>query len=349
MEQRAGKDARGTVGHVITKFEESTEFEALAASTREDYEYCAKTTRSFKTKQGPTLDTLQVDRLSLPSIQSVIEKIAKGSPESKPGAGDAVPPYPSKANHLLRYLRRLFAWGMRHGHCKTNPAEGAKEAKEVGEFRMPEHDAYQIALMRAKEGGALKAHTKGSCPPYLWCVMEISYLCRMRGIEVVSMTDAHATDTGLRIARRKGSNDNIVSWTPRLRAAWEGVLAIRAATFTRPALKGRPVPIRREDRYVFVDRSGGRLKKNALKKAWQDFMRALVKSEVLTPEQRFGLHGLKHRGITDTPGNKAHKQTASGHKTLEALGKYDHEVPVVQPANAPNFPENFPEASGEES
>lgn len=37
-----------------------------------------------------------------------IEMIAKGRVESKPGAGDAEQGYPSKANHLLRYLRRLL-------------------------------------------------------------------------------------------------------------------------------------------------------------------------------------------------------------------------------------------------
>jgi hypothetical protein len=38
-------------------------------------------------------------------------------------------------------------------------------------------------------------------------------------------------------------------------------------------------------------------------------------TEVIAPEQRFTLHGLKHRGITDTKGKKAEKKEASGHKT----------------------------------
>ena len=55
------------------------------------------------------------------------------------------------------------------------------------------------------------------------------------------------------------------------------------------------------------------------------------------PSERFTLQGLKHHGITDTAGSKADKQTASGHKTPQTLDKYDHDVPIVEPAAAPNI------------
>ena len=47
--------------------------------------------------------------------------------------------------------------------------------------------------------------------------------------------------------------------------------------------------------------------------------------------------GLKHRGITDTAGTKADKQLGSGHKSAQTLERYDHELPVVKPANAPEL------------
>ena len=49
-------------------------------------------------------------------------------------------------------------------------------------------------------------------------------------------------------------------------------------------------------------------------------------------EQRFTLHGLKHRGVTDTKGSRKRKQKASGHKSEGMVDLYDHEVPVVEPA-----------------
>lgn len=61
-------------------------------------------------------------------------------------------------------------------------------------------------------------------------------------------------------------------------------------------------------------------------------MHAAMEAKVIAEEDRFTLHGLKHRGITDTKGTKANKERASGHKTAQALNIYDHDVPVVMPA-----------------
>ncbi|MDT3502584.1 hypothetical protein [Stenotrophomonas maltophilia] len=41
-------------------------------------------------------------------------------------------------------------------------------------------------------------------------------------------------------------------------------------------------------------------------------MRNAVKDGMLSQEERFGLHSLKHCGVTDTKGDK---KEASGHKT----------------------------------
>ena len=325
MEQRQGKSARGTLGYVIERFQESTEYAALAAKTREDYDYAARVAKKFKTKLGCTLDALQIDRLTTPALQRIVEVIAKGT--------DTDPPRPSKANHLLRFLRRMFAWGIRHGHCTSNPAEGCKEAKERKQFRMPEHDAYITVRRFAQERGTRKAHTKGSCPPYLWIVMELALLCRLRGIEVIRLTDANATDVGIRVNRVKGSNDNVVRWSPRLRAAWDAACTLRAETLAKHA---RPVPIRAELRFLFVDKTGTPLKKNALNKAWQSLMNTALEEKAITAEQRFTLHGLKHRGITDTKGNRSDKQQASGHKSAAMLDVYDHDLPVVEPAAVPD-------------
>lgn len=330
MERRAGKDIRGTVGFVMTQFRSSTEYDKLAKTTRGDYDYCEKEIRKIKTRLGVTFDQLVVDRLETPVFQRLNENIAKGE--------NGAEPRPTKANKIQRYLRRTIAWGKRHGHCRTNPAAGVKLAQERKQFSMPERSVYAAVVTFAQRGGALKPHTKGSCPPYLWCVMEIAYLCRMRGIEVVQLTDAHATDDGLKVSRVKGSNDNVVRWSPRLRAAWNAALELRSSIMIR---RSRPVPIRAEQRFVFVNQSGDRLSKSALNQAWQDFMPAAIKANVITAQQRFTLHGLKHRGVTDTQGNKAVKKQASGHKTDAAFEVYDHEIALVEPAVPPEFSGEF--------
>ena len=334
MKKLTGDDARGTISYVSARYWESTEFAEKCAATRKTYKYSAKVASEFKTDKGkgPALDQLYIDRLSLPVIQAIVETIAKGRKESTPGAGDSVPGYPAKANHLLRYFRVLFGWGMRHGHCKTNPAKGAKQVKERKRHGMPTRHAYDAVLNFARERGALQPHVKGSAPPYLWPLLEIKYLCRMRSIEVVQLTEAHASEVGLYVARAKGSNDNIVRWTPRLKAAWDAALAARARILARRSNRARPVPIRPEQRFIFLCASGSRLSTGVLECAWQHLIVAAIEAKVIAPEERFTLHGLKHRGVTDTVGRRAEKKEASGHKSDAMLDLYDHEVPVVEPA-----------------
>jgi hypothetical protein len=74
------------------------------------------------------------------------------------------------------------------------------------------------------------------------------------------------------------------------------------------------------------------LSKSGLDTAWQRFMTLAVKEGVLTAEERFGLHDMKRRGITDTAGTRADKQQASGHKSAAMVDVYDQSLPRVKPA-----------------
>lgn len=85
-------------------------------------------------------------------------------------------------------------------------------------------------------------------------------------------------------------------------------------------------------RPLVVAEDGSALSKSALNSAWKRAMTAAIEAKVIGPQERFGLHGLKHRGVTDTPGTKADKKLASGHKSDAMLELYDHEVPTVNPA-----------------
>jgi hypothetical protein len=221
---------------------------------------------------------------------------------------------------------------MRHGHCMTNPADGTKGVQERKRHGMPTPEAYESVLKFVLERGYRTPHTKGSSPAYLWPLLEIKYLCRMRSVEVLALSDAHESDKGLYVSRRKGSNDNIVKWTPRLRTAWDRAKEVRAETLARPYNRGRPVPIRPDQRFVFLSQDGTVLSGSGLDNAWQDLIHAAMDEGVIAREQRFTLHGLKHRGVTDTKGSRKRKQRASGHKSESMVILYDHDVPVVEPA-----------------
>lgn len=181
----------------------------------------------------------------------------------------------------------------------------------------------------ARERGALVVHTKGAQPPYLWMVAELSYLCRLRGIETVTLVEAQGEADGIRTDRRKGSRNNVVEWTPRLRAAWDAALAHRAAVIER---RRQPLQLRPEAHYLFLPEDGEPLTKDGLDSAWQRLIKAAIRDRVVTDEQRFSLHDLKRKGGTDTAGNVADKQTALG--VSPAMMKvYDLSLPRVRPSD----------------
>ena len=56
---------------------------------------------------------------------------------------------------------------------------------------------------------------------------------------------------------------------------------------------------------------------------------------MIDESQRFNLHGLKHRGITDTPGTRDVKRDGAGHVSPAMTVRYDHAVPVVASPTLP--------------
>ncbi|WP_244900752.1 MULTISPECIES: hypothetical protein [Stenotrophomonas] len=106
----------------------------------------------------------------------------------------------------------------------TNPAAGIKQVKEKGDHRMPAVDVFRRVQAYAKQCSARGPRAKGAVPPYLWAAMELAYQARLRGIEVLTLTDAHVDGEVLRTNRRKGSRDNLV----RKGAETEEAIAIRS-------------------------------------------------------------------------------------------------------------------------
>jgi integrase len=179
----------------------------------------------------------------------------------------------------------------------------------------------------ARERGALGGRAKGGVPPYLWAVMEIAYQVRLRGIEVITLTEANVEADAIVTNRRKGSLDNRTRIGPRLREALD-VLAERRKRVLA-GKRGHATPIRPDARPLCVDERGEPLSRSALDNGWGRLMRMAVAEGVITQGERFGLHGLKHRGITDTAGGLDEKQRGGGHRTQAMVHRYNHSLPVV--------------------
>lgn len=304
---------RTSLAWLLDQFLTSETFKKLAPGTQSGYVYMSDVAKSLPTKLGKPLGDLTVARMTPPLIQRMVDTIASQGT-------------PTKANQILRLLRRVFHWGVNRGHCQHNPARGIEQAKERKRRRLPTTEVVTRIVEFARTRGAQTARTEGAVPPYLWIAMEIAYLCRLRGIEVVTLSDANATEEGVLTNRRKGSRDNIVRWTPRLRSAWDAAVAIRTTAFERTR---RPSPIKPDARALFVSEGATPLDKSSLDTSWQRLMRLAVEKKVITTEQRFGLHDLKRKGVTDTPGNRADKREASGHKSEAMMDVYDLSLPTV--------------------
>ncbi len=315
IELREGID-RYTLRYLCDQFHRSAQFKGLMLKTQQGYEYCRNIVVEWPTQTGMVLGDLSTERFSQPLIQRLVDNIAN---EGRP----------TKANSVLRYLRRLFRWGMNRGHCKDNPAMGVESAKERKLRRLPGTELVERVIQHAKAKGAdyPKRGQAGTCPAYLWIVMELAYLCRLRGIEVITLTDANALTAGIMTNRRKGSRDNIVKWSPRLRAVWEAAQTRRAEIWG----KVHRLPAKaKENRPLLVARNGEALQKSSLDTAWQRFMTRMIKDEVIEPAERFGLHDLKRQGITDTTGTRHEKQEASGHRSSGMMDIYDLSLPQVE-------------------
>ena len=314
MEVLHGLD-RGSLDYLLGRFEASAAFARLAPGTRDDYRYCRLALQRFKTKLGMPFADLRRSGITTIAVQRLVDKLAED--------------HPTKANHVKRYLSAAFTWGNQHWQTMANPAKGVQQAVERRARVTPGKDTMRAFVAFLQQRGSLPARSLGSVAPYLWAVAEIAYRCRARAVEVREMVDADATDEGVIVRRHKGSLTNITAWCPELREAWDWLAARRNAIWRN---RLPVVPLAPAKRPVVVTESGRPVGRYTLNSAWRRAVKQGMDAGVLTAETRFGLHGLKHRGVTDTPGGRTARQDAAGHKTPAMTDLYSHDLDVVQPA-----------------
>lgn len=314
METLHGVD-RGSLDYMLGRFEDSPQFKALATDTQHDYKYCRRVLQGFETKIGIKFADLRRSSITAVAIQRLVDKIAEK--------------HPTKANHVKRYLSAAFSWARLRMGVADNPAKGVAQAKERKAHRMPERATMRAFVAFLRQRGTLQSRAKGSVSPYLWAVAEIAYRCRTRSVEVREMTDADATEEGVIVRRHKGSLTNITAWCPELREAWDWLAARRDAIWRA---KLPVVPIEPAKRPVVVTEAGRAVGKWTLNSAWRRAVKQAIAAEVITAQTRFGMHGLKHRGVTDTPGGRTARKDAAGHKSQAMSDLYSHDLDVVQPA-----------------
>jgi len=314
MEERDGI-YRDSLAWLAEQFEKSPQFAGVSKAMQKDYRYCRMAVCDYPTrKPGVTIGSVPRGDFTPPLVQKLVD-------------GLAIARGPTAAKHCHGYLKRIFNWGIARGYCTDNPCKAIEMPKERKRRRLPDKLVVSRLVAFAQERGELSPHTEGSCPHYIWIVLQVARLCRLRGIEVLTITDAQLLDEGLLCLRTKGSAANVTRWNPDLRTAVEAAQEHRNRLW-----KGRPTQIDPKKRVLIVNTIGDTIKPYAWQNTWKRFMDMAVREGVIEEAERFGLHDMKRRGVTDTRGTKAEKMEASGHSSLQILKVYDMSVPVVDAA-----------------
>lgn len=294
-----------TFDYLATMYFDSPRFEEKADKTKRNYKSSYNQISKFKTKQGTLLGQEPLVKWNLPLAQKLVDNFT-----TKRG--------PTSANQMARFCKMVFNWGQPRGHADYNPFLGIEMAKERKRRRLPKKDAYSKVL----------EFSKTTPYEYLWIIMELAYLCRLRGIEVLDITDENEFENGLFVARRKGSRSNIIEWNKRLTNVWKEAKKLRK----RYQEDNNTYSSSNNALPIIFGSNGKSLHKEGFDTAWQRMIKLALKQDVIEKSERFSLHDLKRMGVTDTKGTRADKQQASGHRSAAMMDIYDFEVPVVTPA-----------------
>jgi len=228
----------------------------------------------------------------------------------------------SRANRERTFLSNVMAWGFERGHVTTNPCKGVKPFKLKPRTRYVTDKEYKIVHDMA--------------PPNIQAVMEIAYLCGARSGDIRTLMVSDIKNEGLYIEQNKTGKKQIKKWTPRLRAA------IELAKKQPSKLKGENI----KTFYIVHNKHGQPYSAKGLKgmfgklvdkamgicrevKGEENYQARKELFEQQYPplvKERFSLHDLKAKGISDFEGDK---QEFSGHKNKAMTERYNRTADVV--------------------
>lgn len=314
--ERLGIEKPDTFNWLVNEYLQDARFLDLKPATQKNYLACYALIKKQSVKQK-SVTTLLLKNWSSGLCQQINTQIAK-----KNG--------PSMANHCHSFLSLVFTYGKNYNYVTTNHATGVYKAKCRPAQQWVSTEVYSRVLSYAKKRGSTLPKTKGSSPYYIWLMMEISYLCRLRGVETRTLTEDKMLENGLQCDRRKGSKGNITIYNDRLLSVLNSAIVHRDNIWRS---NGYPVPISKEDRLLIVNNTGQAVSLDSFHSAWQKFINFAINDKIITNDERFSLHDLKRKGISDTAGTGSDKKDASGHRSDAMMQVYDKSLLSVPAAS----------------
>ena len=314
--ERLGIEKPNTFNWLVNEYLQDARFLDLKPATQKNYLACYTLIKKQSVKQK-SVTTLLLKNWSSGLCQQINTQIAK-----KNG--------PSMANHCHSFLSLVFTYGKNYNYVTTNHATGVYKAKCRPAQQWVSTEVYSRVLSYAKKRGSTLPKTRGSSPYYIWLMMEISYLCRLRGVETRTLTENKMLENGLQCDRRKGSKGNITIYNDRLLSVLNSAIVHRDNIWRS---NGYPVPISKEDRLLIVNNTGQAVSLDSFHSAWQKFINFAINDKIITNDERFSLHDLKRKGISDTAGTGSDKKDASGHRSDAMMQVYDKSLISVPAAS----------------
>tara|TARA_R110000751_G_scaffold6361_1_gene27162 strand:- start:295 stop:1446 length:1152 start_codon:yes stop_codon:yes gene_type:complete len=314
--ERLGIEKPNTFNWLVNEYLQDARFLDLKPATQKNYLACYTLIKKQSVKQK-SVTTLLLKNWSSGLCQQINTQIAK-----KNG--------PSMANHCHSFLSLVFTYGKNYNYVTTNHATGVYKAKCRPAQQWVSTEVYSRVLSYAKKRGSTLPKTRGSSPYYIWLMMEISYLCRLRGVETRTLTENKMLENGLQCDRRKGSKGNITIYNDRLLSVLNSAILHRDNIWRS---NGYPVPISKEDRLLIVNNTGQAVSLDSFHSAWQKFINFAINDKIITNDERFSLHDLKRKGISDTAGTGSDKKDASGHRSDAMMQVYDKSLISVPAAS----------------
>lgn len=272
---------------LCSEYLNSPQFFALRPNTQKQYRSCRDGLANITFNQGNKLLDLPPNKITSGILQQILDmRIAEGA---------AV-----MGNRQIKgFLSAVYAWALARDRVpgmQSNPCHGVKRNAEIKNKHYVQD--WELALAQQL------------APRWVARVMELSYLLYGRITEALMLERKHILPEGVYVGRLKGSSDNIIKWSPRLRAVVDECLNTKIISHTRLLTNPRGKPVT----YAM------------LKKPWAKTMRQCAETNpAFVP---FTRHHLKHKGCTD----QELDQNSAGHKTAAMRQHYRQKPEKVEPA-----------------
>lgn len=299
----AGERDRGTVQWLADKYFASREFTRLRQTTQQDYLVKLCKFLVFPTKiKGASNKPLLVgewplESITQPKLRNLPDEMLSDY-EAKGMSGR------STVNGQFRVFSTVIKYGLQHFETlglPSNPCIGVRLHKENQRNRYVTDHEFELQWNVALRDGA----------DYLPWLFELAYLLASRSVEIGDLLKTSATDGGIIVERRKGSKTNIISWSPRLKIAYECALELSEK-------RDKKSP------YLLTSANGEKLCHSTLQSAMARLKKKMTAAGL--GETFWTLHDLKRKGISDSK-----DKNIGGHKTVEMQQRYNTKIEVFEP------------------